>query len=185
MLSRLIAVPRSIAAPGKNAREWRLRIATIATFHGLWHGFGYLYDNWLWWAAILYFGVFYGNLLMSIGAFLINIIMLRRYLKNGKDWLGVGILDDIRENGSKKSWSLKIVSWLLKKGGDKLAFFVLSCGTDSFITTAYLRHGDFSPIEKKDFVIFFSSILLSCAYWSIRSSLVVGAAKFLWRLLRF
>ena len=120
---------------------------------------------------------------MSVGALIINIITLRYYLKNGKDWIGVDILDEIRENGSnKKSLFLKVVSLLLKKGGDKLAFLVLSCGTDSFITTAYLRHGDFGPLQKKDFAIFLASTFASCLYWIIRNSLIVEAAKYLWQL---
>lgn len=56
--------------------------------------------------------------------------------------------------------------------GDVVAFFLLSFWQDSFITTAYLRHGRKNGLEAKDWIIFALSSATSIIYWTIRNGLI-------------
>ena len=191
ILSWLISVPRFIAAPV------------------IYHLLGWLYDNPLWITVVGWLGNSYGNGIMSLVAFFINLTLLVSYVRNdGSDWLKINVIDQIKERliyygNLASSWEaknslvgstinlvlflpskiLQLLIKILNKGGDPIAFIALSFWADAFLCTVYLRHGDFSPLRKKDFLLFFSSLILSCLYWSARNSFIVEFAKNTWRLL--
>ena len=57
--------------------------------------------------------------------------------------------------------------------GDVAAFFLLSFWQDSFVVTAYLRHGKCANgLGIKDWTVFFLSSLVSIAYWATRNGLI-------------
>lgn len=59
------------------------------------------------------------------------------------------------------------------KWGDVVAFFLLSFWQDSFVVTAYLRHGKCANgLGWKDWTIFFLSLFVSVAYWALRNGLI-------------
>ncbi len=71
----------------------------------------------------------------------------------------------------------RLLMWLLRVGGDVIAFFALCIWEDPFITTAYLRHGRCDGLTKRDLLIFFASVLVSNGYWIARTYAVVEVAK--------
>lgn len=71
----------------------------------------------------------------------------------------------------------RLLMWLLRVGGDVIAFFALCIWEDPFITTAYLRHGRCDGLTKKDLFIFFASVLVSNGYWIARTYAVIEVAK--------
>lgn len=56
---------------------------------------------------------------------------------------------------------------------DIFMFFALSFWQDSFITTAYLRHGRCDGISKYDRKIFWLSSIVSVIYWTISAGLMI------------
>jgi len=66
--------------------------------------------------------------------------------------------------------------WLLNKN-DIFAFVTLSVWQDSFITTIFLRHGKFDKLDKRDYIVFVSSTILSCLVWGILMQVVITAIR--------
>jgi len=139
-------------------------------------------------------------LYLSVGATILNYFILRWYQAKEVDWLGVNYLEEIKEKSN--SWSEKIfghknrcirilmyvpvkffqaVIYLLKRN-DLFAFFVFSLWKDSFVTTAFLRHGKFGDLDKRDYQIFTASTFLGCIYWGFVVKLGSIFIKFLFKI---
>jgi len=58
---------------------------------------------------------------------------------------------------------------------DIFALFFLSIVEDSFITTAYLRHGREDGLKVKDYIVFLTSSIISTVYWAGRNGIVTEA----------
>ena len=120
---------------------------------------------------------------LSIGATIMCFLLLKWYQVSGNDWLGVNYLEEIKIKADKwanliykhQNWfiriimfvpakSLQLVIWLLKIN-DISAFLFLSIWKDSFVTTAFLRHGKFGKLEKRDYRIFIVSAIISGFAW--------------------
>lgn len=71
----------------------------------------------------------------------------------------------------------RFLMWLLRVGGDIIAFFLLNIWEDPFIATAYLRHGRCDGLTRRDLIIFFASVLVSNGYWIARTCAVIEVAK--------
>ncbi|MFA5935192.1 MAG: hypothetical protein WC827_04905 [Candidatus Paceibacterota bacterium] len=142
---------------------------------GLYEFCNFFYDVVLWAYVQEKYEVL-GSAWLIVGAGIMNITFLYMYLHGKMDLFGFGTIEETRVKyslwsernmnscGVKKLASV-VVKWFSQKN-DVVTFFVLSICTDSFVTTAYLRHGNFSSkIEKKDWLIFISSTLLSGIAW--------------------
>lgn len=187
----------------------RREIATVAIGQGLWTLIGWLYNNPLYIAAIAIYGPLAGGALMTFGSFVICFGMIHWYNSHGIDWLGVGAVDAIRKlalHYAEKlaAWRSDTISGLIlyivfylpirsllalarlanhPTWGDATAFVLLSIFEDPFTTTAYLRHGDYGPMSRRDWSIFAGSMLLSNGYWILRTTLVIELALAIWRAL--
>jgi len=64
---------------------------------------------------------------------------------------------------------------------DPVIFLFLSIKFDPFITTAYLRKGRFSGMNKRDWKIFLSSVLISNAYWTLACFMGVTLFELGWK----
>jgi len=184
------------------------KIALIATGQGVLSIINWLYDNPLYITVIAYFGPVVGGAIITAGSIVICLGLILFYNKKGVDWLGVGALDAVRElslHHAKKllAWRADSIIgkmmffifylpiWLLfavahlvnhKVWGDATAFVLLSIFEDPFITTAYLRHGNYGPMKIRDWSIFFGSVILSNGYWIFRTTVVIEVAKAIWKL---
>jgi hypothetical protein len=172
--------------------------------------YSYFTDDLLWWFIVDKLGYISGNLVMSAVAFPHNLLWLLVFNWYGFDWLGIKLMDRLRKKLNRsneaslwegmsswwtklplvfiidlfKPWRLPImIPAILLGKGDRTAFWVLSIFTDSFVTTVYLRHGNFESIKKKDLKIFFTSTLISVIYWSFRNAFVVFLAKAAWNFI--
>ncbi len=149
-------------------------------------GFGF---DWILWPLIQAKGGWLGLILLTIGAFTINLIVLWSYQKMKKDWLGVSVLENMKVKADEMRWRnnkfggwyqpfhyliiavFKVLMWLMRY--DMVTFIVLSCYHDSFVATAFLRKGRFGPLTKRDLVIFTTSTLFSCAFWALVTGLYI------------
>lgn len=179
----------------------------IATGQGAWIVISWIYDNPLYIAAIAWLGPFIGGAIMTVGSLLICLGILLIYNHRGVDWLGVGVVDSVKE--LMLHYTEQLSAWRADSGfgrilfvlfylpirlllslarlinhkvvGEAVAFVLLSVFQDPFITTAYLRHGHYGRMKMKDWLVFFASVLLSNGYWIFRTTLVIVIAKAIWK----
>jgi hypothetical protein len=142
----------------------------------------------------------WGIISLTVFALLNNLVLLLWYHKNRVDWLGVKAVEDMKEAGhvwahkvgdsqnSIKKISLFLpakilhfIIWLFHEN-DIFAFVTLSTWQDSFITTIFLRHGKFDRLNKRDYMIFVLSTILSCLVWSTIMQVAITGVKLTWGL---
>lgn len=170
------------------------RAVQVMSWWGLYEAYNFSFDFLMWPLVQAYYG-FIGTVLLILIALTNNFIVLHWYHKKKVDWLGVNVVEDVKEKGHLwvhevgnhknliKRYSLYIPAkilhffiWLLNKN-DIFAFVTLSTWQDSFITTIFLRHGRFDKLDKRDYIIFVSSTILSCLMWSVLMQAVILAVK--------
>ena len=156
----------------------------------------FVYDDVLYPFTIYKLGAIYGGIIMTLGSIISCFFLLLWYEKKKKDWLGVNVFENIKQNGFAwiKKLELKanknifwkilkfilyipsriflLVLWLLKQN-DFVAFFALCIFQDPFVTTVFLRHGRFDGLKRKDWIIFTLSVIVSNGYWILRNVLLV------------
>lgn len=145
--------------------NWKiaLRVSGGWFFFEMWN---ILYDGPFWIFMQDRFGPTLGSVYCTIGALFLNFAMLVVYQRMKIDWLGVEVVEKYKSK--------------LKVWNDFTAFIFLSVVLDSFVCTAFLRHGRFGKLDKKDYIIFVSSTIISCTVWSVLISLTVEAFKAVW-----
>jgi len=96
---------------------------------------------------------------------------LRFYDWSKKDWLGLEALKALREGNTLLH---RVVRY-----GNVPAFFALSVFSDAFATVVYLRGKErYEGLTTRDRKIFWASIVVSNAYWTLRWTAIVQAALF-------
>jgi hypothetical protein len=181
---------------------WK-KIRTIFVGHSLYALTSWLFNNPLYILVIALYGPLWGGAVMTALSLTLCFLILTYYLRMRIDWLGVEVIEAVKKSGPawvrcletrayKKNWTrivagyvthfpskiLFFIFWALKKG-DIPAFFALSLFEDPFITTAYLRHGSFKSLGRKDWLIFGGSVLVSNGYWILRTSVIVESVRLL------
>ncbi len=176
------------------------KVSTISVAHTILYTTDYWFDNILYPAVLLRFGTLIGLIILIILSGLISFRLLVLHTRSKVDWLGVDVVEVIKANTrakiekfySKKGvwWEilhittyvfilpLRIVLWALDKN-DFAAFVALSIYTDAFKTTAFLRHGRKGKLSRRDYKIFYSSIVLSNLWWTLRWSVIIEFIKWL------
>ena len=173
--------------------RWLQRIGTT----GFWHVAKWLesqfFDEFVYgtvniW-AIAKFGVELGAsmtffILAPISA-AICLFYLYLYDRTKKDLFSFESVKEIRDTavelGRWESILRRIIQW-----GDFPAFIVLNCfwpNGDPFMATVYLRKASekFSGLTRRDWDIFWASVLVGNAYWTVRwTFVVVLVSQFLW-----
>lgn len=151
-----------------------------------------LFDHVLYGAVAIYTTTMWGAIWGSLMCFLIMILpsaatcylLLRLYDWAKLDLLGLETLKRLREGTGFKSWFGNLVARIARKG-DIPAFIAFSLYTDPLMTTLYLRKGveQFNGMTIRDWQIFWASIVISNAYWTLRWVVIVEVAYFLWKVL--
>lgn len=162
------------------------QIGTIALGHTVKKGEEIFFDQFIYGAVSAYavstFGTVYGSLIVfmimaPISAFFCyGYLRLYDWLK--KDWFGFEAVKNVQHQFSGNRWIKKFLEL-----GDVAAFFALSVYADPFMVTVYLRKESnrFNGLTKRDYAIFWSSIFVSNAYWTLRWTVLVTFALWLWR----
>jgi len=135
-----------------------------------------LFDYLLYPFIIYKFGVLRGGIVMTFLSFVACILIMKFYDYSKRDWLGIEAIKSLKGyDGSKKIG--KLTAWVIKKS-DPIVFLFLSIKYDPFITTAYLRDTKFNGMNKREWSIFLSSLLISNAYWTL--ACYMGITLFEW-----
>ncbi len=181
--------------------KWLNRVGQIAIGHTTLSILDFMFDSMLYPVVLLKYGTFNGVIILTVlsGLICLSLILLYEWMKI--DWLGVSVVEELKENGedyvsrlNKKKgvyWTVAkifayipskiflLVMWALKKG-DIIAFFALSIFEDAFKTTAFLRHGQFNGLRKKDWFVFSLSLIVSNVYWTLSWSILFIPLKYAW-----
>lgn len=200
-----------VCSPVSSLKTWflthRARILEVGIGRSLYAAFNFVFDDIAYPAAIAMFG-WKGALAMSIASFVQCALTLMWYQHCGRDWLGIGVIEEVRQEGHGKIERFMKMRWEGKKA--VLLFFVkmilgipvgfwwgiiwmlnrnkvwvflaLGMVQDPFQTTAYFKRADFSSktLERRDWVILIASWAWSNFYWTIRSSVVAFVVMMIW-----
>lgn len=174
-------------------QEWfnrhKKRIGIIAIGYTGKHVEEFLFD-WLLYGVVVvkcleFWGPYYGSvaafLIMSPLSALACYSYIRFYDWAKKDWLGLETIEELREKEASAGWLMRHVV-RFTKFGDVPMFFVLSVLADPFVTTVYFRRGAhlYNGLSKRDWTIFWSSVLFSNGYWTLRWTAIIVVVQFLW-----
>lgn len=127
-------------------------------------------------------GILNGGLAMTILSFLVCYATILFYDWSKKDWLGIETIKSIKEYEGNKSIG-RFTAWIMKKS-DPVIFLFLSLKFDPFITTAYMRHGKFNGMSKRDWSIFMGSLVVSNVYWTLACFMGVTLLEWGWQSMK-
>ncbi|CAN1573245.1 hypothetical protein MCELHM10_03435 [Paracoccaceae bacterium] len=125
----------------------------------------YGFDYGVYPVALVYFGYFWGGVIMTIASVFLNLAVIRAYDWSKRDWLMLETLKELKHKSQDEGVS-GFVSWALRKG-DIPAFFLLSWLEDAIVVTLYLRHGvnQFNGLARRDWMIFWAATVVSNLFW--------------------
>jgi hypothetical protein len=124
-------------------------------------------------------GILQGGIIMMFISLLSCMLTIRFYDWSQRDWMGIEAIKDIKHyQGEIKAG--RLVGWFLKRS-EPVAFLFLTIWYDPFITMAYLRKGKFNGMTRRDWRIFFISLLIGNGYWIIACYLGITLVELVWR----
>ncbi len=165
------------------------RISLVAIGHIVKRVEEFLFDWLLYGVVVLFCTTTWGSVWGSLIAFSImaplsayfSLLWIAYYNWSKRDWFGLEFLKELRDE-TKRGWFAQRIQAGLKRGGVP-AFFILSFYTDPFMTVVYFRKKgeSYTLLGPRDTNIFWCSVVVSNAYWTLRWTVLVEAALFLWR----
>ena len=141
-----------------NVLQWLLGVASYKLFDSA-------FDYVLYPAVIYALGPLRGGFVMMALSVLVCLAYLQLYDRIKRDWLGIEFAKAFRSYGGT-SRPRRVFAWLLHKS-DMLAFLLISLRFDPFITTAYMRRGGYGIMARRDWFIFWGSVLVSNIAWTV------------------
>jgi hypothetical protein len=157
------------------------RLKTFAAGATAMYAFNKCFDYLLYPYVIYRAGVLFGGLIMTGLSAIACLAILKFYDWTRKDWLGIETVRNLRHYRSERAAG-RLFTWLLARS-NAVAFVVLSLNYDPFVTTVWLRHERFGGLSARDRRIFWGSVLLCNASWTLTCWLGVNAAVWAWRWL--
>ncbi len=160
--------------------RWKERIGIMAVGHGFKQAEEFVFDYTFYPAVIAWLGAISGGLVMTVFSALICWLYLLFYDWSKQDWLGLELLKGVRDGEEKQGRVARLIQWATRKG-DWLAFLALSCFTDPFVTTVYMRHGAeaYNGLSSRDWRIFWGSVLVANLWWTGVVTLAVEGLRFI------
>jgi hypothetical protein len=170
------------------------RIAIIGLGYTFGNAFDYVFNYGIYIPVVAVLGPIKGGIVMAILSAVVCFLFIKFYDWSKQDWLGIEVAKEATDFGptwirkfsvtsriGKFFWwpfskIILLILWAIKKGGI-VAFFALSMYTDPFVATVYFRKESFSGLKKRDWMIFFASLLVGDLYWTLRTVLIIYLAK--------
>ena len=171
--------PHAPSAGTVPPRLWQ-RLARIGTGHALYATFNWVFDNILYVYVVYTLGVLRGGALMMAASFVQCAITLVAYQRMRIDWVGTGLLAEIRARPQRTRIERALV-WASNRHPG-LIFTLLCVFQDPFITSAYFKQGSFERLSRRDWAIFVAAVVVSNVYWIFVASLIGQAVAAAWRL---
>ncbi|MGQ0659083.1 MAG: hypothetical protein ACT4NU_13525 [Chromatiales bacterium] len=172
-----IPTPAVVEAPGWFVQNWR-RLAQIGIGHSLYGTFNHCFDYILYPYVVYSLGMLTGGAVMTVLSLFQCALMLIAYERLGIDWVGSGLLNEIARK-HRPSLIEKALAWTTRQ--NRVVIFLTLCAlTDPFIVTAYFRGGAFDGLRRRDWQLFFLSVLISNLYWIVIADLIGHAVAAAW-----
>lgn len=177
-LSRLnpIPAPAGYTPP----RLWQ-RLAQIGTGHALYATFNWFFDNVLYVYVVYTLGMVKGGALMMAASFVQCAVTLVVYQRMRIDWVGTGLLAEIRARRERTRLERALV-WASERH-PAFIFTLLCVFQDPFITAAWFKQGSFERLTRRDWALFSAAVVVSNLYWILLASLIGQAIATVWQLL--
>lgn len=137
------------------------------------------FDYFLYPFVIFNLGILKGGIVMTFLAFIANIITMTFYDWSKRDWLGIEAIKELKTYSGNRMMR-RFTSWILKRSSPVI-FLFLTLRYDAFTTTAYLRHGKFNGMSKRDGTIFMGSLLLANIYWTLACYMGISLVERGWK----
>ena len=155
------------------------KIATLGAGVAIKKSVDYGFDYVLYPVALLYFGYFWGGVVMTIASVFLNLAVIRAYDWSKRDWLMLETLKELKQKSEGQGVG-GFVGWVLRKG-DIPSFFILSWVDDAITVTLYLRHGvnEFNGLSRRDRMIFAASTVVSNLFWILSVVSVIEIIQYL------
>lgn len=159
-------------------RRFGEKMATFGAGVAIKKSLDYGFDYGLYPVALIWFGYFWGGIVMTIASVLVNLAVIRAYDWSKRDWLMLETLKDLKHKSEDEGVG-GFVGWVLRKG-DIPAFVILSWIEDAIVVTLYLRHGvnQFNGLSRRDWMIFWTSTILSNLFWILSVVSVIELFRF-------
>ncbi len=170
----------------------RAKIGLVAVGHGVKQVEEVLFDWLLYGVIVGYMTASYGIVWGSVYAFLVmtplSALLCWLYIVFYDwakiDWFGFEAIKDYKQELEGDGWWKRVTRKIMRMG-DIPAFFILSIHGDPFWTTVYLRRHEhqYQGLRARDWWIFAASTLVSNAYWTLRWTVIVAVALYIWSLI--
>ncbi len=160
--------------------RWRERIGIMAAGHTFKQVEEFIFDYTLYPAVIAWLGAVGGGLVMTASSALVCYLYVLFYDWAKKDWLGLELLKGVRDGEEQQGRVARLIQRAAQKG-NWLAFLTLSCFTDPFVTTVYMRHGAeaYNGLSPRDWKIFWASVVVANLWWTGVVTLAVESIRYL------
>jgi hypothetical protein len=101
-----------------------------------------------------------------------------------KDWLGFETLKELKDETGHRGRLANLVQ-RVARFGDVPAFLALCVYGDPFMVTVYLRRGarKYDNLSRRDWAVFWTSVVVSNGYWTLRWTVIVEVARIVWKVL--
>ena len=171
-----------VAAPaGLDPPQLWQRLARIGTGHALYATFNWVFDNILYVWVVYTLGMVKGGALMMAASFAQCALTLVVYQRMRIDWVGTGLLAEIRLKRERTRLERALV-WASERH-PAVIFTLLCVFQDPFITAAWFKQGSFGGLTRRDWAIFVAAVVVANVYWIFVASLIGQAVATLWQLL--
>jgi len=124
-------------------------------------------------------GIFKGGTVMLLISFVVCILLLKLYDILKRDWLGIEAIKSLKDYDGVRQTG-RFTAWLLNKS-DPIALLFLSLKFDPFITTVYLRRGQYNGMNRRDWMIFVGSLIFGNAYWTLACFMGISLFEWGWK----
>jgi len=158
--------------------RWKERIGIMAIGHTFKNIEESIFDYVIYPAIIALLGTVVGGIVMTIASATECYLFLRLYDWSKKDWFGFELLKRVRDGEEKNSRVGSFFQRVTRKG-NWLAFLILSCSTDPFMTTVYMRKGaeSYNGLSSRDWRIFWTSVVVGNLWWTVIVSFAVAGVR--------
>lgn len=135
--------------------------------------------NWVLYPYVIWrFRLVEGFFIMATLSVLVCYLLILFYDWTKQDWLGIETIKEVKiYDGSSRV--KRLTSWVINKS-DPLALIVLSIKFDPFITTVYMRRDKFGGMSRRDWKIFFASLVIGDVWWSTSFFMGISLVEYLW-----
>jgi len=166
----------------KKILSYRGRAAELAMGHTVNEATCFAFDYMLYPAVIYRYGPLKGGIVMMFLSLIACLLTLWFYDWAKRDWLGIEAVKDLKNYQGEKNIG-RYTAWFLKKS-NPVIFLFLTFVHDPFVTAAYFRKSKFNGMNRRDWLIFYGSLILCNGYWTLACYMGISLVEWAWQVVQ-